>query len=82
MEPVLDELARSQASRMKVRKIHVDKEPDTVEKYNVTSLGTSVFISPDGEEYTREWGFLSREEILEIINEIEKSESSGDTENE
>jgi len=70
MEPILDELAKTNADTMIVRKVHIDNEPELAKKYKITVLGTSVFLKPNGEEYTRKVGFLEKEEIIKIVSEI------------
>lgn len=72
MEPVLDELARTHADRVIVRKVHVDKEPQLVKKHKIIMLATSVFLRPDGEEYCRKGGFLSEQEILQTLDEMKE----------
>lgn len=74
MQPVLDELAETHADRVIVRKVHVDKNPVLVKKYKVMMLGTSIFLRPNGEEYSRKSGFLSKEQILEILDQMKGSE--------
>lgn len=74
MQPVLDELAETHADKVIVRKIHVDENPALVKKHRVMMLGTSIFLRPDGEEYSRKSGFLSKEQILEILDQMKQSE--------
>lgn len=72
MEPVLEELARTHSDRVIVRRIHVDEDPETTEKYSVTSVATSILLTPRGEEYHRAYGFFTVEEILELLEELKE----------
>ncbi len=72
MQPVLDELARGHSDRVIVRKIHVDQDPETTKKYEVTSLGTIVYLDSEGRERAREYGFFTVEDILNKAQEIEE----------
>lgn len=47
MSPVLDKIAQENAGTLSVVKLNVDNNPETVQKYGVTSLPT-IFVFRDG----------------------------------
>jgi thioredoxin 2 len=62
MAPVLDDLAKGYAGRLKVAKLNVDQNPVTASRYNVMSLPTLLFIR-DGKVVDTAAGALPRQEI-------------------
>ena len=62
MSPVLDDVARSYAGRLKVAKLNVDQNPATASRYNVMSLPTLLFIR-DGQVVDTAAGALPKQEI-------------------
>ena len=62
MAPVLDELARHYAGRLKVAKLNVDQNPVTASRYSIMSLPTLLFFR-DGKVVDTAAGALPRLEI-------------------
>lgn len=62
MAPVLDDLARDFAGRLKIAKLNVDQNPVTASKYSVMSLPTLLFFR-DGKVVDTVGGALPRQEI-------------------
>lgn len=62
MAPVLDDLARAYAGRLKVAKLNVDQNPMTASRYNVMSLPMLLFFR-DGKIVDSAAGALPRLEI-------------------
>jgi thioredoxin 2 len=62
MAPVLDDLARTYAGRLKVAKLNVDQNPMTASRYNVMSLPTLLFIR-EGKVIETAAGALPKQEI-------------------
>jgi thioredoxin 2 len=62
MAPVLDDLARAYAGRLKVAKLNVDQNPVTASRYSVMSLPTLLFFR-DGKVVDTAAGALPRQEI-------------------
>lgn len=54
---------------LNVIKINTDKFPELAQKYGVMSIPT-VYIYKDGKEVHKFIGFKSKEEIVEIINNL------------
>ncbi len=62
MAPVLDDLARAYAGRLKIAKLNVDQNPATASRYSVMSLPTLLFFR-DGRVVDTAAGALPRQEI-------------------
>ena len=62
MAPILDDLARNYAGRLKVAKLNVDQNPVTASRYSVMSLPTLLFFR-DGQVVDTAAGALPRQEI-------------------
>lgn len=62
MAPVLDDLAKSYAGRLKIAKLNVDQNPVTASRYSVMSLPMLLFFK-DGKVVDTAAGALPRQEI-------------------
>jgi thioredoxin 2 len=62
MAPVLEDLARTYAGRLKVAKLNVDQNPMTASRYSVMSLPTLLFFR-DGKVVDTAAGALPRQAI-------------------
>lgn len=67
MEPVLEELEKELASRVKFKKIDVDKEDQVAGQYNVRSIPTLVILK-EGKEIDRLVGVSPKELIKSKLN--------------
>lgn len=65
--PVLDELARDYAGRVRIAKLNVDQSPSTAGRYAVQSIPTMLLFK-DGREVDRLVGALPRARIEEALN--------------
>lgn len=66
MSPVVDDIAESMNTSIKVGKINIDECPELAAKYGVMSIPTFVVLK-DGKETGRTVGVQSREEIVKLI---------------
>ena len=66
MAPVVDEIAESMGSSIKVCKVNIDENQDLAEKYAVMSIPTFIVIK-NGEETGRTVGVQSKEELVKLI---------------
>lgn len=66
MAPVLEDLARTYAGRLKVAKLNVDQNPMTSSRYSVMSLPTLLFFR-DGKVVDTAAGALPRLEIERFL---------------
>ena len=66
MTPVVDDIAESMRSEIKVCKVDIDQNPDLEEKYGVMSIPTFVVIK-EGKETARAVGVTAREDLVKMI---------------
>ncbi len=66
MSPIVDEIAESMNTSIKVGKINIDECPNLAEKYGVMSIPTFVVLK-DGVEAGRTVGVQSKEEIVKLL---------------
>jgi thiol-disulfide isomerase/thioredoxin len=70
MAPILEELKKEYAGRLRVDFIDVWENPDAGKPYGIRLIPTQVFLAPDGKELWRHEGFLGKEEILAKWTEL------------
>ncbi|MCA1726435.1 MAG: thioredoxin [Actinobacteria bacterium] len=66
VSPVVEEIARDKAGKLKVRKLNVDDNPEVSRKYGVMSIPTLIVFS-GGEEKARVIGARGKDQILREI---------------
>ncbi len=66
MAPVVDNIAESMNTSIKVGKINIDECPELAEKYGVMSIPTFVVLK-DGKETGRSVGVQDRTELVKLI---------------
>ncbi|MCI8567929.1 MAG: thioredoxin [Bacilli bacterium] len=66
LSPIIDEVEH-EMSDIEFLKIDVDKEEELARKFGVMSIPT-VIIFKDGEIKSQNVGFMSKDEIIEMIN--------------
>lgn len=66
MSPVVDDIAESMNTSIKVGKINIDECPELAAKYGVMSIPTFVVLK-DGKETGRTVGVQSRDEIVKFL---------------
>mgnify|MGYP006294713871 FL=1 len=71
MEPVLDEVRNRYGSKVRVvyHDVGVPGGMPYARSYGVRVMPTQVFLNSEGREFYRHEGFLSLDEIEEILNE-------------
>ena len=70
MMPVLDELRREYAGRLRVDFIDVNRFPNQAEPFRIYAIPTQIFIDPSGRELTRHLGFFSKKDILDTWRQL------------
>lgn len=70
MVPVLAELRREYAGRLRVDFIDAWKFPAQADAFNVSIIPTQIFIDASGRELHRHQGFISKAEILETWRQL------------
>ncbi len=66
MAPVVDDIAESMNTSIKVGKINIDECPELAQKYDVMSIPTFVVLK-DGKETGRSVGVQDRSELVKLI---------------
>ena len=64
MKPILDELKTEYTGKLDVEVIDVWENPKEGEKYGINLIPTQIFYDPEGKEFQRHEGFMSKEDIL------------------
>jgi thioredoxin 1 len=62
LSPLVDELAREYAGRVKVGKLDVDQSPEVASRYGITSI-PSLLVFQGGQVVAQRVGALPREEL-------------------
>ena len=71
LAPALEEISEEYADKIKVAKVDADENDELVMKYRVMSLPTLLYFK-DGSETDRTTGPITKEKILEKVNEGNK----------
>jgi thioredoxin 1 len=69
MAPILEELKKEYAGRLRVEFIDVWKNPKAGRQYGIRIIPTQIFYDTDGKEFYRHQGFIARDDILAIFRE-------------
>lgn len=67
--PVVEEIAKEYAGKVKVCKLNVDEGPDTSSKYRITSIPTIIFFK-DGQIAGQTVGLQSKAALQEKLNAL------------
>lgn len=65
--PIVEEIAKEFAGKVKVGKVNVDEEMPLAVKYSIESIPTLILFK-NGIEQKREIGFCDKEQLLKLIN--------------
>jgi thioredoxin 1 len=69
LAPVLDEIAREHADRVKVVKVNVDDNPGLAERYRITSIPTLLYFS-EGVLRDQTIGVVSKRAIVSKLERL------------
>ena len=67
--PVVEEIAKEYAGKVKICKLNVDEGPDTSSKYRITSIPTILFFK-DGQMAGQTVGLQSKAALQEKLNAL------------
>jgi len=65
-EPALEELSQTYDGKIVIAKINVDENPETVSKYSVMSIPTTI-VYKNGKETGRQIGFAGKRAFEDLI---------------
>ena len=77
VSPVVEEIARDHAGRMKAVKLNVDDNPDTARRYGVMSIPTLI-VFKDGQEQARVVGARGKDAIVREFEGYLPAAADGD----
>ena len=69
MKPIFEELEKEYEGRANILLLEISDYRDIANKYNVRVIPTQIFFDKNGVQYWRHEGFLSKEDIINKINE-------------
>ncbi len=69
LAPVVEEIAKEYAGKVKVCKLNVDEGPDTSSKFRITSIPTLIFFK-DGKVVAQTVGLQSKAALQEKLNAL------------
>ena len=67
--PILDELAKEYAGRIKIAKLNVDDNPSTASRYTIQSIPTMMLFNK-GTVVERQAGALPKHEIMRLMSKV------------
>ncbi len=67
MKPIIEALEKELKDKVEFVKVNVDEDQETASKYGVMGIPTFI-VERDGEEIARKTGFISKDELLKLIN--------------
>jgi thioredoxin 1 len=67
MEPVLEEISKDHAPKVKVVKLNIDQNQDTAVRFGVTSIPTFLFFK-DGKEVDRVVGAFPKKQFAKKVD--------------
>jgi len=73
LAPVLDEIAKVYADRIKVAKVNVDDNPGLALRYGIQSIPTLLYFA-NGEVKNQTIGVVSKKKIVEHLDELALAE--------
>jgi thioredoxin 1 len=69
MQPILDDLEKEYAGRLKVEFVDVWQDRAVGEKHGIEAIPTQIFFDASGKEFFRHTGFYSKEDILKAFHD-------------
>lgn len=72
--PIVDELAKEYAGKLKVRKLNTDENPEIAGRYQVMSIPTILFLK-DGQVVERLVGARPKRQFKELIDSLLSKQS-------
>ncbi|MFO7727335.1 MAG: thioredoxin family protein [Desulfonatronovibrio sp.] len=79
MQPVLEELRAKYQKQVSIPFIDVDVYKEQMSRFRVTSIPTQIFYDHLGEERFRHTGFMEKEAVTEVLDELLREQSSTDS---
>ncbi len=69
LSPILFEIEKEYSEKLEIYKVNVDESQECAMRYGITAMPTLLFFK-NGEEVERQVGYLEREELEKIVQEL------------
>ncbi len=69
LSPILIEIEKEYSEKLEIYKVNVDESQECAMRYGITAMPTLLFFK-NGEEVERQVGYLEREELEKIVQEL------------
>lgn len=69
LSPILVEIEKEYSEKLEIYKVNVDENQECAMRYGITAMPTLLFFK-NGEEVERQVGYLEREELEKIVQEL------------
>ena len=66
VSPIVEEIAKENASTLKVEKVNVDEQVELMQRFHIASIPMFIVVK-DGEVAKKSIGLLSKEELLDLL---------------
>jgi len=70
MAPIIEELRKEYAGLLSVEFYDVKKDPTPARQYRIRVIPTQIFLDAKGNEFFRHEGYLPKEEILTVLDQM------------
>lgn len=70
MEPILEELHQEYQGQAEVLVLNVDDYPALTREYSIRTIPTQIFFDASGEVVKRHEGFMSKEDLVGVLQEL------------
>ena len=69
MKPIIEELQKEYKGKIEIEVIDVWKDSSYLDKYDIQSIPTQIFLDENGKEFFRHVGFYPKEDILKVFRD-------------
>jgi thioredoxin 1 len=69
LSPIVEELAREMADKIKAVKVNVDENPNLAIRYNIQAIPTLLFFK-DGSIVSEVIGYVSKKTLIDKLSEV------------
>ncbi len=70
MEPIIEDLGQEYEGRVIIKLVNVNENTEEAKENKIRVVPTQVFFNAQGEGVARHEGYMTKEEILEVFQEI------------
>ncbi|HDH58141.1 MAG TPA: hypothetical protein ENF16_05980 [Bacteroidetes bacterium] len=70
MAPIIEDLREEYIGRLSVEFYDVRKDPTPARQYRIRVIPTQIFLDAEGNEFFRHEGYLPKEEVLTVLDQM------------